>query len=108
LVMNAEVIARSEIAADGLPHEVQFEASIEQSSWLAVRVLPSMHSNPIFVQVDGQPIRASRRSAEWCRDAVDVCWNQKRNQIRQEEIGAAKEAYDQAREIYSKIASEIR
>lgn len=108
LVMNGEVIARSEIPADGLPHEVQFEAAIEQSSWLAVRVLPSMHSNPIFVHLDGQPIRANRRSAEWCRDAVEVCWNQKRNQIRQEEIGAAKEAYDQAREIYSKIASESR
>jgi hypothetical protein len=31
------------------------------------------HTNPIFVVVGGQPIRASRKSAEWCLKAVDQC-----------------------------------
>jgi hypothetical protein len=108
LVMNGEVVARSEIVADGQPKEVQFEVDVQQSSWLAVRVLPSLHSNPIFIEVAGDPIRASRRSAEWCRDAVAVCWEQKRKQIRPEEVGDAKAAYDQAREIYAKIAEEAK
>ncbi len=108
LIMNGEVVGRQEVTADGQPHELAFDVEIAKSSWLAVRILPSMHSNPIFVEVDGKPIRANRRSAEWCRDAVQVCWSQKRNMIRQEELDAAQTAYDQAREIYAKIAEESR
>ncbi len=106
LIMNGEVIGRAEIPADGQIHQLEFEADISQSSWLAIRVLPSMHSNPIFVQVANQPIHANQRSAAWCRDAVDICWQQKRRQIRQEEIAAAKLAYDQARAIYAEIAEQ--
>lgn len=106
IVMNGHVVAEREIVADGQPKLLEFEMDIPNSSWLAVRILPSMHSNPIFVHVDGKPIRASRRSAQWCQDAVDVCWSQKRTKIRPEEIGEAKLAYDQAREIYAQIGSE--
>ncbi len=53
----------------------------------------------------GEPIRASRRSAEWCRKAVDVCWNAKRNRIREEECGDAKQAYDEAAAIYDEIVA---
>jgi argininosuccinate lyase len=87
----------------GIP---QRTVSFDRSAWVAVRILPSLHTNPIFVIVDGQEIRASRRSAQWCRDAVDVCWSQKRERIRGDEIGAAKAAYDQARSIYAKIVEE--
>lgn len=79
---------------------------INQSSWVAVRILPSVHTNPVFVQVADQPIRASKRSALWCAKAVEVCWNSKQNQIRAAERDAAKEAYDQAAEIYRKISEE--
>ena len=37
-----------------------------ESSWVALRVLRSSHTNPFFVLVGDKPIRASRRSAEWC------------------------------------------
>ncbi|MDA0587517.1 MAG: hypothetical protein O2820_09570 [Planctomycetota bacterium] len=50
-----------------------------------VRILPSTHTNPVFIQVGDTPIRASRRSAEWCRKAVDVCWNSRKGNIREEE-----------------------
>ena len=73
------------------------------SSWIAIRIFPSSHTNPIFVEVDGQPIRASKRSAQWCRDAVDTCWNQKVKQTRQSEKEAAKAAYDVARQAYAAI-----
>ena len=39
---------------------------IERSSWIAARILPSSHTNPMFAIVADAPIRASRRSAEWC------------------------------------------
>ena len=106
IVVNGHTVAKKLIVADGQPQDLEFEIDLPHSSWVAVRILPSLHSNPIFVHVDGQPIRASKRSAQWCRDAVDVCWAQKSTKIRQEEIGEAKSAYDQAREIYAKIIDE--
>jgi len=106
IVVNGNAVARQEIQADGAVHDLEFEVDIERSSWVAVRVLPSMHSNPIFVHVAEEPIRASKKSAEWCKEAVDVCWGKKRGLIRPEEIGEAKEAYDSARATYAKIAKE--
>lgn len=106
IIVNGQVAAEQLVTADGKPHDLEFDVEIPASSWVAVRILPSMHSNPIFVEVDGQPIRSSRRSAEWCRDAVDVCWSQKRTKIRAQELQQAKEAYDQAKAIYAKIVTE--
>jgi hypothetical protein len=76
------------------------------SSWVAVRIFPSSHTNPIFVEVDGKPIRASKRSAQWCREAVDVCWEQKVKQTRETEKAAAEAAYDVARQAYAKVLEE--
>ncbi|HEX5104914.1 MAG TPA: hypothetical protein VFV87_13935, partial [Pirellulaceae bacterium] len=75
-------------------------------SWIAVRVFPSSHTNPVFVEVDGQPIRASKRSAQWCLDAVETCWNQKVKQTRETEKTAARAAYDVARDAYAKVLAE--
>lgn len=106
LIVNGYPLARKEILADGSLQEVQFEYTPDRSSWVALRIFPSSHTNPIFVQVDGKPIRASRRSAEWCAQAVDVCWNAKRNQIRESERAEAKAAYDHAKATYLRIAEE--
>ncbi len=106
LIVNGQAVAKKLIDADGALHDLEFDVELPRSAWVAVRILPSMHSNPIFVQVGEQPIRASRRSAQWCRDAVDVCWEKKKGQIRQEEIQAAKEAYDVARRSYEQILEE--
>jgi hypothetical protein len=40
---------------------------------VALRILPSSHANPVFVLVGGKPIRASRRSVEWCLKGVGQC-----------------------------------
>ncbi len=106
LIVNGHAVAQQEIVADGSPKQLEFDIEIPRSSWVAIRVLPSMHSNPIFVTVGDQPIRASRKSALWCKEAVDVCWTQKIRSMRQEEIGEAKSAYDRARDIYAAIAEE--
>jgi hypothetical protein len=73
---------------------------------VAVRIFPSLHTNPIFVTVGDKPIRASKKSAQWCRDAVDVCWNRKQPQIRPIEQEAAAAAYDLARKYYEQILKE--
>ena len=106
LVVNGRPAARQTILADGQLRPVTFDVPIQKSSWLAVRILPSSHSNPVFVTVGGQPIRASRRSARWCLAAVDQCWTQKRPQIRESEREAARQAYDHAREVYRRLIAE--
>lgn len=108
IIVNGEVVATRELTADGRIEPMTFPVEITQSSWVAARILASVHTNPVFVQVGGEPIRASRRSAKWCEDAVQVCWNSKRNNIRPEERDAAKIAYDQAAEIYHRIAEEAK
>ncbi len=110
VVVNGQAVARREIVADGSTQSLTFEIPIQRSSWLAVRILPSVHTNPIFIEVAGKPIRASRRSAQWCRRAVDVCWNSKKDNILRlgdrQQFEAARDAYQKAREIYDKIIAE--
>jgi len=106
LIVNGEAVAKKEIPADGSVQQVEFAFTPQKSSWVAVRIFPSSHTNPIFVEVDGKPIRANRRSAQWCRDAVDVCWKQKSPRIREEEKQAARAAYEKAREVYRQIMAD--
>ena len=103
LIVNGQSVETQEIEADGSVHELQFAYTPQTSSWVALRILPSAHTNPVFVELDGQPIRASKRSAQWCLDAVDVCWKQKEPRIRPEEKPAAAAAYDVARQAYQQI-----
>lgn len=106
LIVNGEAVQRKSIEADGRIAEVRFEFLPERSCWVALRIFPAAHTNPIFVEVDGQPIRASRKSAQWCQASVDRCWESKRPKIRDSEREAARAAYDGAREVYRQIESE--
>ena len=106
LVVNGETVASKEIVADGKVTDVEFEFTPEISSWVAVRIFPSSHTNPVFVEVGGKPIRASKRSAQWCLDAVDVCWKSKEPRIRESEKVEAAAAYEVAREAYRRIIAE--
>jgi hypothetical protein len=106
LIVNGQAVAKTEINADGTTQALTFDYTPERSAWVALRIFPSSHTNPIFVEVDGQPIRASQKSAQWCLDSVDACWKSKVNNIRPAEREAAAAAYDVAREAYRKILSE--
>ncbi len=106
LIVNGEPVAKKEIVADGSEQKVSFEADIAKSSWVALRVFPSSHTNPVFVLVDGKPIRASKKSAEWCLKCVDQCWKQKQKATRPSEREAAEAAYEHARKEYRKILAE--
>jgi hypothetical protein len=106
LVLNGKPFARKNIMADGSIRELAFDVPIERSSWMAVRILGSSHTNPIFILVGGNPIRASRQSAQWCLAAVDQCWSQKAPKIAKAELADAQAAYDHAREVYRKLVAE--
>jgi hypothetical protein len=106
VVVNGEAVERKEIVADGSEHEVAFTVPIKKSSWVALRILPSSHTNPVFVVVEDKPIRASKKSAEWCLQATEKCWTEKKKAIRKEELAEAEKAYDFARAAYRKIAEE--
>ena len=108
IVVNGEVVKTETLAADGTVAPFEVDIELETSSWVAVRILPSVHTNPIFVYVADQPIRANKKSAQWCIDAVAACWNSKKNQIRESERQAAKEAYEDATKVYEKIFSESK
>ena len=105
-VLNGRPVASQRIPADGSLRDVRLEVPVERSSWVALRIMGSAHTNPVFVPVAGRPIRASRRSAAWCLAAVDQCWSQKGPKIRNRERDAAGRAYAHARQRYSAILSE--
>jgi hypothetical protein len=106
VVVNGRPAARQSLPADGALRDLTFDVPIERSSWVALRVLGSAHTNPVFVVVGGRPIRASKQSAEWCLKAVDQCASQKIPRMRFAERESAERAYEHARTRYRQILAE--
>jgi hypothetical protein len=106
VIVNGYPAATRRIVADGHVEKLELEVPIERSSWVAVRVLASSHSNPVWVIVGDKPVRPSRRSAEWCLKGVDQCWTQKERFIKPDEIEQARKDYDHAREVYRRVVAE--
>jgi len=105
-IVNGRPVETRTLTADGAVRPVEADLTLTRSGWVAARILPSAHTNPIWVQVGGQPMRPIRQSARWCLQAVDQCWLQKQNQIKSEERGAAGAAYDRARAVYRRLLDE--
>ena len=109
LILNGKPVRSQRITADGELTPVVFEdVKIDKSSWVALRILPSSHTNPVFVMVGGKPIRADKGSAEWCLKGVDVCWSQKKKFIAASEMADAEQAYEHARQVYRTIVGESK
>jgi len=106
VIVNGYPITKKEIVADGDLQDIAFEVPIEFSSWVALRILPSSHTNPVFVLVDGKPIRSSKRSAEWCLAGVKKCRLQKQRFMGADEIDDFNAAYDHAERTYRRIIVE--
>lgn len=100
VIVNGIAVAERNVVADGSLRDLEFDVPIERSSWVALRIRASSHTNPIFIVVDGKPVRPSRRSVEWCLRGVDQCWSQKQQFIAPAEMPAALAAYDHARAVY--------
>jgi len=106
LIVNGYAAAHKTLLADGAVRDISFDVPIEKSSWVSMRILGSSNTNPIFVVVDGKPIRASRDSAEWCLTAVNQCWTQKAAKTSKAELPDAIQAYDHARTVYARLIQE--
>jgi hypothetical protein len=102
LIFNGMPVDTVEMEADGKVKEVSFSPKIDRSGWLAVRIYPSSHSNPVFVKVGNQSV-LEKKSAEWCLAALNQCWKMKEQNIRAEERTAAAAAYEKARNVYQKL-----
>lgn len=100
VVVNGEPVASKQILCDGKEQEVEFEIPLAQSSWVATRIFPHMHTNPIEVHIANKPIRASRDSARWCIETIEQLWRQREKSIAASERAAAKKTFDEAIEIY--------
>ncbi|HKQ38239.1 MAG TPA: CehA/McbA family metallohydrolase [Verrucomicrobiae bacterium] len=108
VIVNGYAVAKKDLTADGKISDLSFDIPIEHSSWVAMRILPSSHTNPIFIEVDGKPIRASRRSLEWCLKSVDQCWSQKKSVIADAELAGAEKDYQHARATYKTRLAECQ
>jgi hypothetical protein len=69
-LVNGRVVATRRVVADGKPHDLRVTLPVVRSGWVAARILPSSHTNPVFVTVDRQPMRPSSASARWALEAV--------------------------------------
>jgi hypothetical protein len=107
LIVNGVPVDTTVVTANGKATDVSFSYTLKKSAWVALRIYPSSHTNPIFVEIGDRPIR-EKESAEWCRRAVDQCWKMKEPNIRQAEKAKAREAYDKARSVYEKALREAR
>ncbi|HVK14638.1 MAG TPA: CehA/McbA family metallohydrolase [Gemmataceae bacterium] len=106
LIVNGVPVAAKTVAADDQPHDIEFSVPIAKSSWVAIRHMPTLHTNPVAVLVGGKPIRASRASAQWCLGVIEQLWRVRENNIIPAERAAAKETFGKAIEMYKKIAEE--
>jgi hypothetical protein len=104
LIVNGVPVDTAMIEADGKVKDVSFSYPISGSCWAALRVYPSSHSNPIFIEVSAKQIN-EKKSAEWCLAALEQCWKMKEVNIRPDERKAASEAYDKARNVYKLLIS---
>ncbi len=106
VVVNGQVVASKSVQADGQRHEVLFEVDIEQSSWLALRTFPQLHTNPIEILVSNAPIRVSKSSARWCEETIHQLWRVRQKNIAPPEQPAAKQTFEIAINEFRRRAKE--
>jgi hypothetical protein len=106
LVINGQVAASRKVPADDQLHELEFSATIDRSSWVAVRHFPQLHTNPVSVLIGDKPIRASRKSALWCAAAIQQLWRARSEKIASHEREEARKTFWSAIDRYRQIARE--
>ncbi|MSU77419.1 MAG: hypothetical protein EXS16_04900 [Gemmataceae bacterium] len=106
LIVNGRPVATQEVPADDKEHDLTFTLNIDKSAWVAIRQFPQMHTNPVDVIVNDQPIRASRKSAIWAIGVIEQLWRVRQNVIAQDERGEAERVFQWAIQRYRKIAED--
>lgn len=108
LIVNGQPVASTRVVANGQPQAIAFETRIDRSSWIALRILPSSHSNPLYITVGGMPIRASEKSAQWCLDSIGAAWRSLGPRIAAKDQPSAKAAVEHAVSSFKAILAETR
>ena len=106
LIVNGKVAAKKEVQADDKEHDLSFDVAIDKSAWVALRHFPQLHTNPVEVIVDEQPIRASRKSALWAIGTIEQLWRVRGKGILDAERPEAERVFQWAIQRYQKIAEE--
>jgi hypothetical protein len=106
IVVNGQPVSKQEVPADGKIHDLAFEIPIARSSWVALRHFPQFHTNPVNVIVADKPIRASKSSARWCQEVIDLLWKNRERAIAPAERAEARAAFDRALAKYRQIEAE--
>lgn len=108
LIVNGRAVARKTVPADGNKHALEWTIPIKQSSWVALRHFPQLHTNPINVLVANRPIRASAASARWVQETIRQLWSQRQHSISEEERVQADQTFQWALKRYREIEGEAR
>ncbi len=90
-------VATRKVLPDGQVHELAFTTDIPRSSWVAVQQFQQLHTNPVSIIVAEQPIRASRRSAQWCLACIEQLWRVREKNIAHAEREEARSTFEQPR-----------
>jgi hypothetical protein len=106
LELNGRAVATRDVPADDAVHDLEFSVLIERSRWVALGQFPQLHTNPVDVRVGGHPIRASRRSTQWCLGAIEQLWDKRGVQIAPAARSKALRASSRSEATYRLIASE--
>ncbi len=103
LIVNGHPVEILKIKADGTLRDLTFTApTLERSGWVAARIFPGAHSNPITVRVDDKPV-CMKSSAAWCLASVEQCWREKEKTYAPAEMEQAKADYEHARQFYRRL-----
>ena len=106
LIVNGFPVAVQTIKADGKQRNLRFEnPKLDRSGWVAARIFPSAHTNPIWIRVDDKPVRV-KASAKWCLAALEQCWLEKQKTYAADEQAQARLDYEHARKTYQRILNE--
>jgi hypothetical protein len=106
LIVNGHPVATQKMKANGKMQELRFEnPKPERSCWVAARIFPSAHTNPIWVNVDNKPVSV-RASAKWCLAALEQCWLEKQKTYAPAEQPQARLDYEHARKTYQRILND--
>jgi hypothetical protein len=108
LIVNGYPVAVQKVKADGKQNELRFESlKVDRSSWVAARIFPSAHTNPIWISIDDKPVQI-RSSAQWCLAALEQCWLEKQKTYAPDEQAQARKDYEHARKTYQRILHETK
>jgi hypothetical protein len=105
VVVNGKAVASQQVPADDQAHDLVFKIKLEQSSWVALRHFPQLHTNPVTVRVGGRPINASRASALWCARCIEQLWRVRARMIADQERPEAERTFQRAIAQYRALAA---